>query len=117
LIVPPVQPGEVARVVFPADANGVSGFLWRIPTAGQYSVEAACDAGSPATSLTYVVLDARPTTSSESTEQRTITSGQLPCDGEATLSSPTPLVDGPVQVDFRGSLTQVSVAYAVLIPS
>jgi hypothetical protein len=116
LIFPPVQRGEVARVVFPADNNGVGGNLWRVPTAGQYFVKAACEAATPGVSVTYVVLDARPMMSNTSPEQRTITSGQVECDGQVTMNGASPLVNGPVQVDFSGGLSQVSRAYAVLVP-
>jgi hypothetical protein len=88
-----------------------------MPRAGDrnYVVQAACSAKT-ATALDYVLVDARESSASKSEEERTISSGRIPCDGTLIAYSAGPLSHATVTVDFRAVPEDLSQAYAVVVP-
>jgi len=87
------------------------------PRAGDrdYVVKAACSAKT-ATTLRYVLVDARESSASQSEDERAISGGEIPCDGTLTVNSAGPLPHATVTVDFRDVPEDLSQAYAVVVP-
>lgn len=80
-----------------------------------YVVKAACSA-TGTTTLTYLLLDARVSSESESQEERTLSRGDVPCDGTVAANSAGPLTHGPVTVTFLAVPESLRKAYAVVVP-
>ena len=118
LRVPGRLPGEISRTVITQNRGPLlDTTTLHDPRAGDrdYVVKAACSAKT-ATTLTYVLVDARESSASRSEEERTISGGDIPCDGTLTVNSAGPLPHAIVTVNFRAVPEDVSQAYAVLIP-
>jgi hypothetical protein len=111
LTFPPRWKGEVARSTYLPHARTRS--LWQAPTKGGYVVRAACSASGPGATVTYQVLDARPSTSDA---ERTLTSAEVPCDGTVTVNSASPLVGNTISVNLTSISGQVTRAYAIIVP-
>ena len=110
LTFPLVTAGEVARVTL--SAKGVSGTTRNAPTKGSFVVRAACSASAPGATVTYNVLDERPSTA---TVQRTLTSGEVSCDGTVTVNGASPLADDAVHINLTHVSDRVTSAYAVIV--
>ena len=112
LTFPPENVGELARAIYVPRAHTSS--LWQAPAKGRsYVVHAACSASGPGASVTYQVLDARPSTPET---QRTLTSGEVPCDGTVTADGASPLVGNVISIDLTKISERVTRAYAVIVP-
>ena len=117
LRVPSTIAGEISRTVLRPGHVNTTTVREKRPGDRTYRVEAACSGKGAATILTYVLLDARDSSAAKAQEERTISSGEVTCDGvTVTANSTGPLPDGPVTVSFVTVPEQVSVAYAVVVP-
>ena len=112
--------GEISRTVLSPGHDNAT--VWddtrvRDHRAGDrnYVVKAAC-AASGTTTLSYLLLDARASSESKSQEERTLSSGDVPCDGTVTTTPAGPLTHGPVTVTFLAVHEPGPRAYAVVVP-
>jgi hypothetical protein len=117
LAVPGRAPGEVSRVVFSgakdAKDQGMT-YVSGTPAKGAYEVRAACTAKAVGTTLTYLLVDARPPKAGTPPVRRPLSTGQIICDGRVHAKE-TPKLASPIQLSFVGA-DRVSKAYAVLVP-
>jgi hypothetical protein len=106
--------GEISRTVLTPGHDTTT--VWDHRAGDRdYVVKAACSA-TGTTTLTYLLLDARVSSESESQEERTLASGDVPCDGTVTANSAGPLIHGPVTVTFLALPEPAPEAYAVVVP-
>ena len=106
--------GEISRTVLTPGHDNTT--VWDHRAGDRnYVVKAACSA-TGTTTLTYLLLDARASSESESQEERTLSRGDVPCDGTVTTTSAGPLTHGPVTVTFLAIHEPVPRAYAVVVP-
>jgi len=111
LTFPPKSAGEVARAIYVPHAHTET--LWRAPTKNSYVVRAACSASAPGATVTYEVLDARPSTPET---ERAFTSAEIPCDGIVTVNSASPLVGNVISIKLTNISDRVTRAFAVIVP-
>lgn len=107
----PKSAGEVARAIYVPHAH--TGTLWRAPTKNSYVVRAACSASAPGATVTYEVLDARPSTPET---ERSFTSAEIPCDSTVTVNSASPLVGNVISIKLTNISDRVTRAFAVIVP-
>jgi hypothetical protein len=112
--------GEISRTVLTPRHDNTTGWddtTVRDHRAGDrsYVVKAACSATEP-TTLTYLLLDARARSDAKSQEERTLSRGNVPCDGIVTTTPAGSLTHGPVTVTFLAIHKPVPRAYAVVVP-
>jgi hypothetical protein len=106
--------GEISRTVLTPGNDDTS--VWDHRAGDRsYVVKAACAATGTAT-LTYLLLDARASSGSKSQEERTLSRGDIPCDGTVTVNAAGPLTSGPVTVTFLALPEHAPRAYAVVAP-
>ena len=85
--------GEISRTVLTPGHDNTT--VWDHRAGDRnYVVKAACSA-TGTTTLTYLLLDARASSESESQEERTLSRGDVPCDGAVAANSAGPLIHGP----------------------
>lgn len=106
--------GEISRTVLTPGHDNTT--VWDHRAGDRnYVVKAACSA-TGTTTLTYLLLDARASSESESQEERTLSRGDVPCDGAVAAISAGPLIHGPVTVTFLAVPESMRKAYAVVVP-
>jgi hypothetical protein len=116
LTVPPLMPGEVARVVVTRQGAGkafrnVPG----VPVAEghTYTVEVACASGRATEGSSYAVYDAAPGTWGHG---EPLYSRPFACDGAVQRTVHLGLPSGRVQIDVRGLPADAVTAYALIRP-
>jgi hypothetical protein len=106
--------GEISRTVLTPGHDTTT--VWEHRAGDRnYVVKAACSA-TGTTTLTYLLLDARASSESESQAERTLSRGDVPCDGVVAANSAGPLIHGPVTVTFLAVPESMRKAYAVVVP-
>ena len=106
--------GEISRTVLTPGHDNTT--VWDHRAGDRnYVVKAACSA-TGTTTLTYLLLDARASSESESQEERTLSRGDVPCNGAVAANSAGPLIHGPVTVTFLAVPESMRKAYAVVVP-
>jgi hypothetical protein len=112
---PTTPAGAVARVAYSSsDRPQTRSTILRDTKPGVgYVVEVVCRAEDPALVVVYRILDADPDAHSE-----VLSSGEVPCDGTPIRNTALEPSDEPqtVQVAFTGDLSEVSQAFATVVP-
>ena len=94
------------------NGKGVSATTRNAPTKGSFVVRAACSASGSEASVTYMVWGSYTT----ATSQRTLSTGEVSCDGIVTVNGASPLAGDAVHISLTHVSGQVTSAYAVIVP-